>query len=77
MLLKAETHYFVFLYECLQHSRDLRMLHCVLVIKWQAVSHLELVVTQNLLLVGWILHISEQGLAGVDKAAECAAAGRG
>ena len=56
------------------------MLHCALVMNWQAVSYLELVVTQNLLLVGWILHISEQDWAGVDKAAdpaECAAAGRG
>ena len=40
-------------------------------------AYLELVVTQNLLLVGWILHISAQGWAGTGEAAdpaECSAA---
>ena len=32
VLLKAKTHYLVFLYQCLQHSRALRMLHCALMI---------------------------------------------
>ena len=34
-----------------------------------AKAYLELVVTQNLLLVGWILHISAKGWAGIEEAA--------
>ena len=57
MLLKAETHYFVFLYQCLQHSGVLGMLHCALMINMPSSAYLELIVTQNLLFVEWILQI--------------------
>ena len=80
MLLKAKPHYFVFLYQCLQHSRALISLHWALMINMRSSAYLELVVTQNLLLVGWILHVSIQGWAGLETAthpAQCSAAGGG
>ena len=43
--MEAKPHYFVFLYQCLQHSRALRMLHCALLINMPSSAYLELVVT--------------------------------